>query len=140
MSERVGSLVVAVPAPPDHLAGTIKPLKYPYADADKFQEYVRNAWPHSAPAWHVRLPNGSTAATLTAIRGAVAQLARYHRAYRGEEHVIRFAAIGAIGEVRLHAGHHIVVAGCVAVIVMAMAAEDRVFVGDLRAVRQVLAD
>ena len=76
MRGKVGSLVVAVPAPPEHLKGNLKPLRYPLSDADGFQGYLQKAWPRSQPEWHVRLPNGSTAATLAAVREAVAGLAK----------------------------------------------------------------
>ena len=45
-----------------------------------------------------------------------------------------------VGEIGLVAGHDVVVAGVVAVVVVAVAAEDGVLVGELGNLRQVLAD
>jgi hypothetical protein len=76
VSDKVASLVVAVPDVPDHLAGALRPLSYPLSDAAAFQGYVRNAWPQSPPESHVKLPDGEMHATQTAIRQAIDRLSR----------------------------------------------------------------
>ena len=64
--------------------------------------------------------------------GPRAQLAGHHRADRRIQHVVRLAAVGAVGEIGPVAGHDVVVAGGVAVVVMAVRAQDGVLVGNAR--------
>ncbi len=72
-------------------------------------------------------------------RAARPEFARHNRADRRVELVVGNRVV-AIGEVGLASRHHVVVTGAVAVDAMAMAAENRVLVGDLRAVRQLVGD